>query len=459
MSKKHHDIAVDRRRIVHQHDGTAKNGTIVYWMDRDQRASDNWALLYAQELALSQGQTVIVVFSWASFVEHASPRQQHFALAGLRETADTLRSHNIKFVLLEDVIEDALPAFVKQVGASAVVADFCPLRHSRKRRDRVRNALAIPFSEVDAHNIVPIHVASDKLEYAARTIRPKIHRCLDSFLTDFPSLEKMRDAYPGDLAKTDWQRFANGIAGDAIDFDGAPGESAALKRMRLFLKKGLKGYADRRNDPSQDGQSNMSPYLHFGQIAPQRLAYETMHLDAAGKDSEAYIEELVVRRELSDNFCYYCPDYDSMNCFRGWARTTLEEHRGDPREYLYDYDTLERGDSHDDLWNAAQLEMVATGKMHGYMRMYWAKKILEWTPDVATALDYAIRLNDRYELDGHDPNGYTGIAWSIGGVHDRAWNEREIFGKIRYMSYTGCKRKFDIGAYIDQTGQYEMELS
>ena len=175
------------------------------------------------------------------------------------------------------------------------------------------------------------------------------------------------------------------------------------------------------------------------------------------KDAGAFLEELIVRRELSDNFCYYNPNYDNLQGFPAWARLTLEEHARDRREYLYGVEELERGKTHDDLWNAAQLEMVRRGKMHGYMRMYWAKKILEWTESPAEALRTVIYLNDRYELDGRDPNGYAGAAWSLGGVHDRAWKERPIYGKVRYMSYSGSKRKFDVQAYIDTWKHYALQ--
>jgi deoxyribodipyrimidine photo-lyase len=157
-----------------------------------------------------------------------------------------------------------------------------------------------------------------------------------------------------------------------------------------------------------------------------------------------------VRRELSDNFCYYNQDYDHFQGFPEWARKTLDDHRGDEREYLYPLEEFEAARTHDPLWNAAQLEMVQRGKMHGYLRMYWAKKILEWTASPEEAQEVAIFLNDRYELDGRDPNGYVGIAWSIGGVHDRAWKERPIYGKVRYMSYKGAAGKFDVQAYIDK---------
>jgi len=178
------------------------------------------------------------------------------------------------------------------------------------------------------------------------------------------------------------------------------------------------------------------------------VALEIRKSAAPADCKEAFLEELIIRRELSDNYCFYNPGYDRVDGFPGWARETLDRHRGDPRDALYALEQFERGETHDNLWNAAQLEMVRTGKMHGYLRMYWAKKILEWTESPEEALETAIILNDRYELDGRDPNGYTGIAWSIGGVHDRAWGERKVFGKIRYMSYNGCKSKFNVEAYI-----------
>jgi deoxyribodipyrimidine photo-lyase len=219
--------------------------------------------------------------------------------------------------------------------------------------------------------------------------------------------------------------------------------------MRRFLESGLARFADQRNDPNADALSHLSPYFHVGQIAPQRVALEVWPRDAASSDARsAYLEELIIRRELADNFCYYNPAYDAFHGLPNWARTTLDKHREDPRPALYSYRGLESAATHDDLWNAAQTQMARTGKMHGYMRMYWAKKILEWTESPEQAIDCAVRLNDRFELDGRDPNGYTGVLWSVGGLHDRGFKERPVFGTVRYMSLAGCRRKFDVDAYI-----------
>ena len=229
-----------------------------------------------------------------------------------------------------------------------------------------------------------------------------------------------------------------------------PGFVKANEELTHFLENKLDNYAEDRNDPVKDGQSNLSPYLHFGQISAQRIALEVKRINGNRESEKSFLEELIVRRELSDNFCYFNNNYDSFNGFKDWAKDSLTIHKKDKREFSYTLEQFEKAGTHEDLWNAAQMEMVQTGKMHGYMRMYWAKKILEWSDSPDNAMKIALYLNDKYELDGRDPNGYAGCAWSIGGIHDRAWNEREIFGKIRYMNRNGAKRKFNIIEYINK---------
>jgi deoxyribodipyrimidine photo-lyase len=234
-----------------------------------------------------------------------------------------------------------------------------------------------------------------------------------------------------------------------------PGSRSALRQLQQFLKEKMDFYDNQRNDPNANAQSNLSPFLHFGQISAQRIALEVQKASIAKDKKAAFLEEVVIRRELSDNFCWYNLNYDQFAGFPSWAQQTLNQHRKDQREYRYSLEEFEKAQTHDQLWNAAQKEMVYTGKMHGYMRMYWAKKILEWSETPEIALQSTIYLNDRYELDGRDPNGYAGIAWSIGGVHDRAWGERPVFGKIRYMSYRGSRSKFDVDQYISQYKDWE----
>jgi deoxyribodipyrimidine photo-lyase len=220
-----------------------------------------------------------------------------------------------------------------------------------------------------------------------------------------------------------------------------PGQTAARAALRSFVNQRLEDYAEARNDPTVDGLSGLSPYFHFGQLATLRVAL-------MAPSAEVLIEEMVVRKELSDNFCLYQPSYDSLDGAPAWALRTLAAHESDPRTYLYSYSQLESADTHDEAWNAAQRQMTSTGKMHGYMRMYWAKKILEWTPSARVAIEYAVRLNDFYEIDGGDPNGYVGVMWSIAGVHDRPWAERDVFGQVRYMNDAGLRRKFKIDQYV-----------
>jgi deoxyribodipyrimidine photo-lyase len=432
--------------------GALKRGPVVYWMSREQRARDNWALLFAQEQSLQQNVPLVVVFCLVPQFLGAAFRQYAFMLRGLAEVEQNLREHHIPLHLRAGAPEVELPKFCRQSGAGCLVTDFDPLRLKRQWKEAVAKKLDIPFFEVDAHNLVPCWVASHKPEYGAYTLRPKMRRALPEFLEEFPELQKQPAAW-GEPSAIDWQGILAGLQVDRSVPEVSwltPGENAARAVLSDFLENRLAHYPDWRNDPPREGQSHLSPYLHFGQIAAQRVVLEVEAAPAAPQAKAAFLEELIVRRELSDNFCYYHPHYDTVAGFPLWAQKTLKEHRDDPREYLYTPAQLEQAQTHDALWNAAQQQMVKTGKMHGYMRMYWAKKILEWTSSPEEALQVAIYLNDRYELDGRDPNGYTGIAWSLGGVHDRAWGERKVFGKIRYMSYKGCRAKFNVAAYINR---------
>lgn len=425
----------------------------MYWMSREQRVKDNWALLYAQELALERKAPLLVAFALAPQFPGATRRQYDFMLKGLACVEDDLVRSAIPFYLLEGPPEKEIPDFSTMVNASALVSDFDPLRVKREWKTDGMKRLLIPFYEVDAHNIVPCWTASPKQEYGAYTLRPKLKRLLPDFLTDYPALE--RHPYRMEMMeeRIDWKKVRTHLRMDrsvGIVDSVEAGEAAAARALDRFVTKKLNDYHWSRNDPCLDGQSNLSPYLHFGQLSAQRVALEVTGTKVDVQSKDAFLDELVVRRELSDNFCFYNETYDRFEGFPRWARESLNQHRSNKREYTYTVSQLEEAVTHDPLWNAAQMEMVRKGKMHGYMRMYWCKKILEWTKSPEEAVESAIYLNDRYELDGRDPNGYAGIAWSIGGVHDRAWFERKIFGKVRYMSYGGCRSKFDVEAYIKQ---------
>jgi deoxyribodipyrimidine photo-lyase len=442
---------VDPSRVRILRPDDPATGPVVYWMSRDQRVRDNWALLHAQDLALRHRAPLAVVFCLVPRFLGATSRQYGFMLRGLEEVEGGLAEKGISFFLLTGEPHTVLPAFLNKNNAGLLVADFDPLMIKRAWKNSVARAIRIPFHEVDAHNIVPCWTVSPKMEYGAYTLRPKLQRLLSSYLTDLPRIKKHPHLWPEGTINTDWSKVHRRCMLDSTVGEVnwiKPGERAALRTLKRFISTKLDGYNDDRNDPNRGAQSNLSPYLHFGQLSAQRVALEVLCADVRETSRDAFLEELIVRRELSDNFCFYAPDYDSPKSFPAWAQKTLAQHLEDKREHVYTLKEFELARTHDDLWNAAQLEMVKRGKMHGYLRMYWAKKILEWSRSPRGAMKTAIYLNDKYELDGRDPNGYAGIAWSIGGVHDRPWGERKVFGMVRYMSYKGCKSKFDVEAYI-----------
>lgn len=445
-------VVIDERRIRILKESPKQEGPIVYWMSRDQRVQDNWALLHAQNLAFEHKKPLLVIFCLAPVFLDATIRQYDFMIQGLQGVEKDLAKLSIPFKLLLGDPVTEIPKYISSVKAGLIVTDFDPLKIKRMWKEKIAKVSEVTIVEVDTHNIVPCWHASPKQEFAAYTLRPKIHKILDEFLTQIPPVKTHPFNLREKILLTDWKAVRDSLKVnmDVKRVDIAPGESAAFVQLKEFLEYDLKRYDTDRNDPTKDAQSNLSPYLHFGNISAQRIVLELRGVKKHLEAKKQFQEELVIRKELSDNFCYYNEHYDSPKGFPDWAKKTIAEHANDPREYVYTQEEFEYSKTHDELWNAAQQEMVVTGKMHGYMRMYWAKKILEWTHSAEDAMRIAIYLNDKYELDGRDPNGYTGIAWSIGGVHDRAWFDRPIFGKIRYMSYNGCKSKFDVAAYIRQ---------
>jgi len=444
---------VKEARIRLLQDGKAANGPVIYWMSRDQRVHDNWALIYAQKLAIEKKKPLMVMFNLMPNFLETTIRQYGFMLKGLHEVEQELSRYNISFFLLKGKPEVEIPRLIKKFNASALVSDFDPLRIKRIWKKEVAKKIKIPFYEVDAHNIVPCLFVSNKLEFAAYTIRPKIHKLLPEFLDEFPKIKKMQNANSLTVDKIDWDKVKASlkINREVKEVDWIkPGELAASKSLEDFLENRFGRYSKDRNDPNKNALSNLSPYLHFGHISAQRVALTIQQFYQTDTSAEAFLEELIIRRELSENFCYFNPKYDSFDGFHDWAKQTLNQHRKDKREFVYSIEEFEQANTHEDLWNAAQKELIITGKIHGYMRMHWAKKILEWSKSPEEALRIAIYLNDKYELDGRDPNGYVGCAWSIGGVHDRAWSERPVYGKIRFMNRNGAARKFDINSYIKQ---------
>ncbi len=425
---------------------------VVYWMQRAQRAVDNPALDVAIEAGNALRKPVVAYLGIVPFYPNANLRHYTFLVQGLPDLARRLEKRGVGFVLRRYPVH-SLIKFCHEVRPSLVVGDENPMQEPERWRKIAADRLRVPLWTVDADVIVPSRLL-EKEQYAARTMRPRIRAFLGEFLNP---LENPKAEVP-------WKRPEGllSLAPDADLLDGLPldrsvqpvttmrgGTDEAFRVLSRFVSARLKGYAVRRNRPELDGTSQLSPYLHFGQIGPHTMALVVKQAKAPRPDREAFLEELIVRRELAINFVGFNPKYDRLESCEPWALRTLKEHRRDEREHLYTERQLENAETHDPLWNAAQVQMAVGGWMHGYLRMYWAKKILEWTRSAEEAYDIAVHLNDRYELDGRDPNGYAGIAWAIGGKHDRAWGpERPVFGKIRFMSYQSTSRKFDSKAYI-----------
>jgi deoxyribodipyrimidine photo-lyase len=429
-----------------------KEGTyVLYWMQASQRTEYNHALEYAVRTANDLSLPLCVCFVWTSRYPEANLRHYTFMAEGLMETAAALMARGIGWVLRTgDPSEEVLRL---SGDAACTVTDRSYMATPKAWRAAAAENAASPLIQVESDAVIPVDTASEKEEWSAATLRRKINRLLPEYLVP---LGDSRPSIPFDAADPICEGSADPmvcLSEPAIDrsvppsplYRGGPGEAQRL--LEEFLKEKLDHFGDLRNDPSLDYASHLSPYLHFGQISPLEVALAAM---ATGKDAvEPFLEQLIVRRELAINFTEKNPAHASYAALPGWARTTLDEHRRDPRPYLYTREEFEAARTHDPYWNAAQEEMAVTGMMQGYMRMYWGKKILEWSPTPEEAYANALFLNNRYELDGRDPNSYAGVAWCF-GKHDRAWKEREVFGKVRYMNDNGLRRKFAIEEYVQR---------
>ena len=450
------DELVNDARVTVRNGGPPdpEGSCVVYWMQRAQRTLDNPALNVAIEAANILRKPVVVFFGLVPFYPNANLRSYTFLVQGLGDISAGLTQKNVGFVLRR-FPDHRLDGFCDQVRPCLVVGDENPMREPERWRKVVAERLRVPLWTVDADVIVPSALLV-KEQYAARTIRPRIRALLDEFLVS-PGNPKARIPWQPSKELASLPVSSDLLAGFPLDTSVQPvstfhgGTRAALDALARFERERLSDYSNQRNHPDLDGTSQLSPYLHFGHLGPHTVALAVKNSSAPAADREAFLEQLIVRRELAINFVKFNPSYDRLQGVEPWALRTLQEHKRDEREHLYTGDQLENAGTHDPLWNAAQQQMARSGWMHGYLRMYWAKKILEWTRSAEDAFEIAIRLNDRYELDGRDPNGYTGIAWAMGGKHDRAWGpERPVYGKIRYMSYASTSRKFNSKGYIER---------
>jgi len=434
---------------------------VLYWMQASQRVDCNHALEYAVGEANGRNLPVVVVFGLTDRFPEANLRHYTFMLEGLEEVREGLQSRGIRFVLQHRSPERAAVDLAGE--AALVVTDRGYLRIQRQWRRHVAANAPCAVVQVESDVVVPAETASPKEEYTAGTLRPKLQRILKGYLIPLHERPVRRDSLALRLDVDAVKDAAALTRTMSIDRSVPPsaafrgGTSRANALLESFIAAKLRHYADRRSDPGLDYSSHLSPYLHFGQISPLAVALRVSgEKSAPAAAREAFLEELIVRRELAINFALYNERYDEYESLPDWARKTLAAHAGDRRDYLYDGGQWERAETHDPYWNAAQREMVLTGRMHNYMRMYWGKKILEWSPTPEQAFRTALRLNNRYELDGRDPNSYAGVAWCF-GKHDRAWPERKVFGKVRYMNDAGLRRKFDMPAYLKKVAALERD--
>jgi deoxyribodipyrimidine photo-lyase len=444
----------DEARVTRLNEGQVVDGRFVlYWMQATQRTDYNHALEYSILKANKLNRPLLVYFGIVEAYPEANERHYSFMLEGLKEVQAALEEKGIGMVIKRNSPEIGVSELAK--SASLVVVDQGYTKTERGWTRAAAERIGCPLIQVESNVIVPVKAASPKEEYSAATFRPKIKKVLDKYLVPIVNRSLKKDSLKldfssfdiGDTEKAVSQLGIDGSVKKVESFRG--GAAQADRRLREFIKTKLDDYPESRNDPTKEGQSNLSPYLHFGQISPLYVALKVSETDSLGKD--AYLEELIVRRELACNFVFYNSNYDSFGGLPEWAKKTLNEHQKDKREYVYSLDELENAETHDPYWNAAQKQMAVEGKMHGYMRMYWGKKILEWSETPEEAYKIALHLNNKYELDGRDPNGFAGVAWCF-GKHDRPWKEREIFGKIRYMNANGLRRKFDADAYAARFG-------
>lgn len=454
---------VDQPRVLVRRGGAPREGAkcVVYWMQRAIRIVDNPALDIAIEAGNLLGLPVVVYFSVIPNYPNANLRHYHFMAQGLRDVAEDAAERGVGFVLRRHP-DNSLEAFLDEVGAALVVGDENPCREPERWRQVLARRLRLPYWTVDADVVVPSRVFGRDY-FLLHHFRPHLERELATYLVKPKHVKPQHEWHrpKGMKSHPVDEDIARGF--DKLDRTVGPvdtftgGTHAALKRLHTFVTQELAGYEEMRNKPEVKGTSRLSPYLHFGNISPLTIALAVEKAVTDGKApasaSKRYLDELIGWRELSVLFVKYNPNYDNWECAEPWARKTLTGHAADSRPATYTLKELERAETYDELWNAAQMEMVNTGWMHNYMRMYWAKKILEWSPDPARAFEWAVTLNDKYEIDGRDPNGYAGVAWAIVGKHDRPWFDKPVFGTVRPMSGASTAKKFNAKAYVTQNSK------
>lgn len=396
------EIHPERIHLIQDGNGT---GDVIYIVTRAFRVEDNFAYNYACTNARKNNSILKLYLLIPDFDIEA---KADFFQNNLNTFEENLKNIGITYKKFTDI--DELYQSLKTKNNLLIVTDFNPITTLKFPEN-------LKVIEADSFNILPARFLSDKQEYNAASLRQKIYYKIAEFLTEFPKIEHT--------------------------------QCEAEKILQNFITKKLPDYAEYKNNPAEDVTSNLSKYINFGFISSQRTTLEIIKADTDYINKEVFLEELIIRKELSDNFCLYNKKYKTFDGIPQWAKQTLKFHSRDIRTHIFTLEELETAKTYDELWNASQKQLLKDGKIHGYMRMYWAKKILEWTVSPEDALKYAVYLNDKYAFDAPSANGYVGILWAIGGLHDRAFAERTVTGKIRPMTYNGAKSKFDIKKYIE----------
>lgn len=432
---------------------------VLYWMQMNRRVAGNHAVAFAAQLASDRGLPLLVYEGLTCTYPQANDRIHTFMLQAVPETARRLRERGIGYIFYLRRTpadrNDALYVLVRD--AAAVVTDDYPVFIAAGHNRTVPDRIGVPYYAVDASCVVPMALI-EKRQVGAYTIRPRIRRHIAAHLrpVELPHVKQWRGTAADFHTEVTEAEIPSLVVSCAIDHSVVPssayrgGAAEANSRLEEFVRNRLAHYAESRNNPSERVNSNLSPYLHFGQISATDVALRVQDYAADhGIDPEPFLDELIVRRELAFNFCRYAERPDSLEELPAWAQATLGDHAADARPEAYSREDLIAARTHDPLWNATQREMLATGTIASYYRMYWGKKIIEWSATHDEALATMLDIHERWALDGRDPNTYANCLWCF-GLHDRPFSERRIFGKVRYMSYAGMRRKTDVDAYVRQ---------
>lgn len=434
---------------------------ILYWMQMFKRTTHNHALKFAIECANERSLPLVVYEGLKFYYPWASDRLHTFILEGVAEKREAFKKLGIKYVFYLQKNEKSPKQAVAKLAkeAALIVTDDFPCFIIPHHNAAIVEKAEIPVYAVDSNGVIPLS-KFEKEEYAAYTIRPKIKRILSDYLVPFEeakikikSLDLKVDCPDTEVNE---KNIAQLVSECAIDHTVKPskiyrgGTLNGRKRLKKFLAHILPDYDAARNKPEIDGSSRLSSYLHFGFLSSPEIALAVKNAKVPKISKDAYLEELIVRREIAYDFTRFNKKYDSLESLPSWVQQTMREHFDDERPVIYSLEELEAGKTHDELWNASQREMVKTGEMHNYVRMLWGKNVIAWTKSYEEAFTILEHLNNKYCLDGRNPNSYAGILWCF-GKHDRPWMEREIFGKIRYMTTGSTGKKFDSGKYIEWT--------